>query len=69
MKDKKIIFIILAIIVIGIIIALVTGNNKEDNSKNEVSQNEIELKVQRDENVDATNIMKEIQENIDEIKK
>lgn len=69
MKDKKIIFIILAIIVIGIIIFLVTGNNKEDNPKNEVSQNEIELKVQRDENVDATNIMKEIQENINEIKK
>lgn len=69
MKDKKIIFIILAIIVIGIIIFVVTGNNKEDNSKNEVSQNEIELKVQRDENVDATNIMKEIQENIDKIKK
>lgn len=69
MKDKKIIFIILAIIVIGIIIFVVTGNNKEDNSKNKVSQNEIELKVQRDENVDAANIMKEIQENIDKIKK
>lgn len=69
MRDKKIIFIILAIIIIESIIFLATLSNKEkDNYKYEVNKNENGLQVERDENIDATNIMKEMQDNINKIK-
>lgn len=70
MKNKKIWFAILAIVVIILIFVLVRGVNKQENSnENEEidSSNTIELKVERDENVDINNIKENMQKNANNI--
>ncbi len=70
MKNKKIWFAILAIVVIILIFVLVRGVNKQENSnENEEidNSNTIELKVERDENVDINNIKENMQKNANNI--